>query len=322
MDATTASATADTLLIDSLDAGAHTLAMPVDRWSAAAGAWIAEVERRSGSKRTPTEYAAYVRRFLADLPGDPATATPALAHAFAYAPGSSGKDPSPSTISVRLAALQSFYDFCRRMRILEDNPIRDVRRPKGREPIPRGLSPEELKRLLAATPETASGARDRAAILTMAYTGLRRSELLNLHVDDLEVEGGVIFYTARTKGGHERRYELPPPAFNAIREAMERSGRPLEERAAEERLFAISEIGFYANLRRYAEKADLEGVTPHALRHSAAKMLRQSGASIEDVSDMLGHRNIATTARYLKKLEGGRNRHWQGVASLLEVSSP
>lgn len=313
----TASATADTLLIDSPDAGAYALAKPGDVWSAAAGAWIAEVERRSGSKRTPTEYAKYVARFLDSLPGDPTTATPARAHGFAYAPGSSGKEPSPSTISVRLAALQSFYDFCRRMRLLDENPIRDVRRPKGRDPIPRGLTPEELKLLLAAIPQTASGARDRAAILTMAYTGLRRTELLNLRVDDLEIEGGIIFYTARTKGGHERRYELPPPAFAAIREALERSGRPLEERTAEERLFAISEIGFYANLRRYAEKAGLKGVTPHALRHSAAKMLRQSGASIEDVSDLLGHRNIATTARYLKKLEGGRNKHWRGVASLL-----
>jgi site-specific recombinase XerD len=308
---------ADTLLIDSLDAGANALATPGDRWSAAAGAWIAEVERRSGSKRTPAEYAKYVARFLAGLPGDAATATPALAHAFAYAPGASGKAPSPSTIIVRLAALQSFYDFCRRMRLLDGNPIRDVKRPKGREAIPRGLAPEELKRLLAAIPDTASGARDRAAILTMAYTGLRRTELLNLRVGDLESEGGIVFYTARTKGGHERRYELPPPAFAAIREALERSGRPLEDRTKEERLFAISEIGFYANLRRYAEKAGLEGVTPHALRHSAAKMLRQSGASIEDVSDLLGHRNIATTARYLKKLEGGRNHHWPGVAALL-----
>lgn len=317
MDTTTATTTADTLLIDSLDAGVYALANPGDVWSAAAGAWIAEVERRSGSKRTPAEYAKYVARFLDSLPGDPATATPALAHGFAYAPGSSGKEPSPSTISVRLAALQSFYDFCRRMKLLDENPIRDVRRPKGREPIPRGLTPEELKRLLAAIPETASGARDRAAILTMAYTGLRRTELLNLRVGDLEIEGGIIFYTARTKGGHERRYELPPPAFSAIREALARSGRPLEVREASERLFAISEIGFYANLRRYAEKAGLEGVTPHSLRHSAAKMLRQSGASIEEVSDLLGHRNIATTARYLKKLEGGRNNHWQGVASLL-----
>ncbi len=207
------------------------------------------------------------------------------------------------------------------MRLLEENPIRDVRRPKGREPIPRGLSPEEINRLLAAIPDTASGARDRAAIIAMAYTGLRRVELLNLCVGDLEIEGGIIYYKARTKGGHERRYELPPPAFEAIREALERSGRPLEVRTKEERLFAISAIGFYANLRRYAEKAGLEGVTPHALRHSAAKMLRQSGASLEDVSDLLGHRSLATTSRYLKKLEGGRNHHWRGVESLLGDSA-
>ena len=68
----------------------------------------------------------------------------------------------------------------------------------------------------------------------------------------------------------------------------------------------ISHWGFGQNLARYGKKAKLGHVTPHALRHSAAKLRRKTGASIEDVGALLGHQSIATTARYLARLEGSR----------------
>ena len=76
------------------------------KWQDAAGAWLAEVARRTGSERTPQEYARLLARFLF-LAGieDPAQATPAHVEAFAYAPGPSGKTPSASTTNVRLAAV-------------------------------------------------------------------------------------------------------------------------------------------------------------------------------------------------------------------------
>ena len=61
-------------------------------------------------------------------------------------------------------------------------------------------------------------------------------------------------------------------------------------------------------------------MTPHVLRHSAAKLRRQSGASIEDVGALLGHRNLFTTARYLARMEGERDTGWHGVAAALGVA--
>ncbi len=61
--------------------------------------------------------------------------------------------------------------------------------------------------------------------------------------------------------------------------------------------------GFYKNLRAYAERAGLKDVTPHVLRHSAAKLRRDTGASSEAVDSLLGHRNLATTSRYLARVE-------------------
>ena len=75
------------------------------------------------------------------------------------------------------------------------------------------------------------------------------------------------------------------------------------------------------NLARYGKKAKLGHVTPHALRHSAAKLRRETGASIEDVGALLGHQNIATTARYLARLEVTQDHGWIGVAEMLGVGT-
>ena len=287
------------------------------RWSSAAGAWLAEVGHRTGSSRTPQEYGRHLARFL-EMGRDPVQATAAQVHAFAYGAGPSGREPSPSTITVRLAAVASFYDFARRMGLVPANPTADVKRPRGRQPIPRGLTAEELRRLLDVIPTTPEGKRDRAIILTAALTGLRRQEILNLRAEDL-THNGPVYYTARVKGGMERRRELPAPTFQAIRDALEAQGRPLESLDPAERIFNISHQTYYAYLRRYARKVGLRGLKPHDLRHTAAKLRREHGASIEDVSAFLGHKSIATTSRYLARLEGERDDGWQGVAQALGI---
>jgi integrase/recombinase XerD len=287
-------------------------------WQQAAGAWLAEVQARTGSTRTPVEYARILARFLDTA--DPGQVTPALVHAFAYGPGPSGKEPSPSTIVVRLAAIDGFYGFARRMGLLATNPAADVRRPRLRQPAPRGLGEEELRRLLTAVPVTPAGQRDRAIILTMVLTGLRRAEVMGLRAGALTDQGGVTYYSTVVKGGHHRQRELPRPAFKAICTALTAQGRPLDTLAPEDRLFAVSSMAFYLALARYARKAGLVGVTPHVLRHSAAKLRRLAGASIEDVGALLGHRSIATTARYLARLEGEQDPGWRGAAAILGVA--
>ena len=290
----------------------------VPRWEAVAEAYLAEVGQRSGSTRTPGEYRRYLARFLVGM-ADPAAATPAQVHAFAYGPGPSGRVPSPSTVGVRLAALRGFYDFARRMRLLERNPADDVKRPRNPDPTPRGLTADELKHLLAQTPATPSGARDRAIMVTAVLTGLRRTEVLGLRAGDLEHRAGATYYRARTKGGTLRLRELPAPALRAITAALELAGTPLEEMPTDMSLFAISSHGFYKNLKAYADRAGLAHVTPHVLRHSAAKLRRDAGASIEEVGTFLGHRSLHTTSRYLARLEGERDTGWQRVAAALGV---
>lgn len=287
-----------------------------DAWKAAAGAWLLKVEKRSGSQRTPQEYARYIGRFLASLP-DPAQVTPAHVHAFVYGAGPSDNPPSASTVNVRLAALRGFFDFAVAMGMLAQNPAAKVEGSRSEDPRPRGLEKEELKALLKAIPDTEAGARDRSLIMTAIYTGLRRAELLALRVGDLEHKGGRVYYSVRTKGGHDRYRELPNPAYLEIEKALEKKGTPLESLPEEAQLFAISSHGFYKNLKSYAKRAGLKDVTPHVLRHSAAKLRRATGSSIEDVGTFLGHRSLHTTSRYLARLEGEQDNGWQAVANEL-----
>jgi integrase/recombinase XerC len=289
-------------------------------------AWLAEVAQRGGSRRTPVEYRQYLERFRDDVLHPQGLtlleADPRHLHAFAYAPGPSGRQPAASTVNVRLSALRSFYDFARRMKAVDVNPADDVKRPKRKEPTPRGLTVDQLRTLFDAIPQTDAGLRDRAVILTVLYSGLRRSEVLGLTAGRLKREdtptGPRTFYTVRVKGGDERNREMPPPAVQAISSYWAQAhGLTLEQIDTDTRLFPISSIGFYANLKRYALKAGLGAVKPHDLRHTAAKLRRLDGASLEDVQALLGHKSIATTAIYIGRLEGKIDDGWQGVARLL-----
>lgn len=299
----------------------------VDRgasWPSLIGAWLAEVERRTGSKRTPQEYGRYLRRFVDEaLAGNLAAlpeTTSGIVHDFAYAPGPSGKQPSASTVTVRLAALRSFFDFLWRRELIDRNPVDRVRRPKASAPLPKGLGADELRGLLDAIPSSDSGRRDRAAILLMVFAGLRRAEAFALRAGDLDREDGRTFYTVKVKGGATRRRELPAPALAAIEAYWSSRGSSLDALEASAPLFPVSAATFYDNLARYAQRAGIDKISPHALRHSAAKLRRQSGATIEDVQTLLGHKSISTTAIYLQRLEGARDDGWHGVASALGVS--
>lgn len=301
-------------------------------WTGIILAWTAELRQRTGSERTPTEYgryAAHFRDMLVSLGRDLEHATPADVHAFAYAPlpdrrrgGRPGKAPGPSSVNVRLAAIRSLYDFSRRVGAVTRNPADDVRRPQLPTAIPKGLTPVQAQELIAATPQTLTGQRDRAIILTAVLTGLRREELISLTAGDLSLDEGTPMYTARTKGGKRRYREMPGVAWEAIMAYLAADGRPLDTLDDNDRIFPISSQTLYENLRRYGNAIGIEGLTIHTLRHTAAKLRRRSGASLEEVQAVLGHATIATTARYLAQLEGTRDAGWQAAANLLESEHP
>ena len=78
---------------------------------------------------------------------------------------------------------------------------------------------------------------------------------------------------------------------------------------------------FYGNLRRYFRDAGLPQAGVHIFRHSAAKLRREAGESVEQVSRFLDHSSLAVTTVYLRQLEGDRDTAWKQVAESLGLTS-
>ena len=76
---------------------------------------------------------------------------------------------------------------------------------------------------------------------------------------------------------------------------------------------------FYGNLRRYFKAAGLPPAGVHILRHSAAKLRREAGESVEQVSSFLDHSSLAVTTVYLRQLEGDRDTTWKRVAECIGI---
>jgi integrase len=137
-----------------------------------------------------------------------------------------------------------------------------------------------------------------------------------------------LFYTYRGKGGRTGKRELPRPAFEAIELALTAWGKRLDEMSPEESMWrtdAIQGSGltsgtFYANLRRYLRLAGLPSAGVHALRHSAAKLRRDAGESVEEVSRFLDHSSLAVTSVYLRRLERLEDPGWFKVAAALGLN--
>jgi integrase len=211
--------------------------------------------------------------------------------------------------------------------VVNSNPCDALDRPRVVQSSPRGLSANQIRNLLDVIPCTPAGLRDRAIILTLVFTGRRRAEVMGLKARDISDEDSA-FYTYRGKGGKTGKRELPKPALQAIETWLAGTGRNLATMNPDESLWpdtrtgrAITSGTFYTNLRRHLKKAGLPPAGVHVFRHSAAKLRRDAGESIEDVSRFLDHSSLAVTTTYLRRLEGQADRGWPNVAAAIGVLS-
>jgi integrase/recombinase XerD len=205
------------------------------------------------------------------------------------------------------------------------NPCDVLERPKVQPSPPRGLQADDIRQLLAAVPATPVGLRDRAIILTLTLTGRRRAEVLNLTVGDVTREDGRVWYRYRGKGGKTGKRELPRPAYDAAVAALSAFGWDIATMPPDASLWparrgdtrGITSGTFYGNLQRFFKLAGLPPAGVHIFRHSAAKLRRDAGESIEDVSRFLDHSSLAVTTIYLRRLEGESDAGWGKVAEAI-----
>jgi integrase len=138
-------------------------------------------------------------------------------------------------------------------------------------------------------------------------TGRRRAEVINMKARDLSTEEGITYYTYRGKGGKRGRRELPQPALEAIQAELRAFGKDLTPIPPNESLWP---------------SRSSTGIAPsgvHIFRHTAAKLRRDVGETIEDVSRFLDHSSLAVTTVYLRRLEGEQDRSWEKVAQVIGI---
>ncbi len=293
-------------------------------WDQALYAFLVEKRSRSGSTRTVESYARMLWPFFRVTTPDRVRASDVLA--YAHGIGLSGRTPSAATVGARIACLSSFYRFGIRMGLMIANPCDALERPRTVPSVARGYSADEVRRLLAVVPDTVAGRRDRAMLLVLVLTGRRRAEVMSLRAGDLSLEGETAFYAYRGKGGKRGRRELPRPAFEAICATLADAGKDLATMEPDGSLWqagarpcGITSGTFYGRFRRYLAAARLAPTGLHVLRHTAAKLRRDAGASVEAVSAFLDHSSLAVTTVYLRRLEGEADRTWPDVAVAIGV---
>ena len=213
-----------------------------------------------------------------------------------------------ASIARKLAALRTLFQFLVREGIVELNPAKLVATPRLEKKLPTHLSIEDAIRFIESPDlETDLGKRDRAMLELMYATGVRVAELTTLNVSEVDLPNRLIRVT-----GKRRKQRIVPfgePAAEAIRGYLQVRDKfllnaPISKRD-EEALF-LNYQGTRITTRsvgRMVEKyirlcAGMHNISPHALRHSFATHLLDSGADLRDIQELLGHARLSTTQIY------------------------
>jgi site-specific recombinase XerD len=215
------------------------------------------------------------------------------------------------TVQQRSAALRFLFIKTLRRPYLPDH----IPFPKCPTRLPTVLSPEEVALLI----DSAKNLMHRAMLMTLYATGVRRAELCQLKVADVDSERMVI-HVHVGKGSRDRDVLLSPKLLETLREYWRwmkpktwlfpgmvnnwRADVPIDGKVVWEAVHAAK------------ERAGItKRVSPHTLRHSFATQMHEAGADLRTIQVLLGHAKLADTTVYLHL----SRRHLQAVASPLEA---
>lgn len=200
---------------------------------------------------------------------------------------------SPSSIQVAIGALRFLYLVTLRR---DWDPAAMLPLPKRPQRLPVVLSPEEVQRFLGCV----SNVKHRAILTTCYAAGLRITEATHLRPVDID-SSRMVIRVEQGKGRKDRYVMLSPRLLEILRAYWkarrprvwlfpgDRAGRPISRNAVAE---ACAKARDPAGLTK--------PVTPHSLRHAFAVHLLESGTDVRTIQLLLGHRSLATTARYLR----------------------
>ena len=215
---------------------------------------------------------------------------------------------SGATLSRNLASLKNFYSYLVSNGFCEKTPITDVHIERGEKKLPSILTGREIE-LLLAQPQCSDmkGCRDKAMLETMYATGIRVSELIDLNLDDVNLELGVIRCSGSKKS---RTIPLYPGALRSLSVYLREVRAGMIADPEEKALFVnisgarMSRQGFWKILKYYQASAHIEkDITPHTLRHSFAVHLLENGADLGSLQELMVHSDISSTQMYTQMVD-------------------
>lgn len=211
---------------------------------------------------------------------------------------------SGATVSRVLASLKNFYAYLISSGFLEESPVSaEIHIDRGEKKLPQILTGKEVELLLAQPGNTdTKGIRDKAMLELMYATGMRVTELIELNVDDVNMELGIVKCSNAKK---TRAIPLYPAALRAMEMYLKDVRMLMVSDPTERALFVnvggarMSRQGFWKILKYYQAKAGIDKeITPHTLRHSFAVHLLENGADLGSLQELMGHSDISSTQLY------------------------
>jgi len=191
------------------------------------------------------------------------------------------------------------------------------------EPLPRYLSETDYRHLekaifQATEADTYNACFDRAWFLTLAHTGVRISELLDLRLGDLNLSAGYAIVRGG-KPGRDRVVYLTPTLSHALRRYLNQ--RP--DLPDDDYLFVLhgrspTTRTIQRRLASYGQQAGVQ-VSPHRLRHTTATRLINQGMPIHSLRKLLGHQNLNTTQLYARVYDETLYRQFKEAMTRLEA---
>lgn len=209
------------------------------------------------------------------------------------------------SINRRLSCLKTYFRFLKKRGHTQTDPMQKVVGPKTPKRLPVVAREPEIQRLFSEVsfPEGYKGALHRLILETLYATGMRRSELSKITLQDIDFSRSVIRIT-----GKGNKVRLAPMAgyLNALMNqfvALRAAHHPDDH---SRRLFLsdkgvpLSPESIYAIVKKYLSfVSSAEQRSPHVLRHSFATHLSDHGADLNAIRELLGHSNLAATQVYM-----------------------
>jgi site-specific recombinase XerD len=209
-----------------------------------------------------------------------------------------GQDYTPKTVSRKLNAVKTFFRFLVREGIVSGNPAEDVSHPKIKPSVPKFLSPLEYRALRDVVRDDA---RIYAIIELILQTGMRISEVSNLKIENIKKDEIVIEAYATQP---ERTVPLNTPAKEAIdqyQKVRPKTDSPYLFVSKNGNPLAVRNIR--AAIDRYMEKAGVPDYSVNDLRTTFIVENLKDGVDLVLLSQIVGHKRLSTTERYLELAE-------------------